>query len=87
MSVKESQKNSQISDWHRADIIAALHKNGWSLRQLAFSHGYSSASALAQALLRSFPKGESIIANAIGVEAKTIWPTRFKARLNRKRFG
>jgi hypothetical protein len=35
MSKKMTQKNPQTHqdhDWHRADIVAALHKRGWSLR-------------------------------------------------------
>lgn len=87
MSVNSITKNTQVVDWHRADIIAALHKENWSLRQLAFFHGYTSPSTLAQALVSSFPKGELIIANAIGITPKEIWPSRFQAREARKNYG
>ncbi len=40
MSTLEDIKKT-AKDWHRADIIAALHKAGWSLRQLSLKHGYS----------------------------------------------
>lgn len=86
MSVNNNQKNNNHkSDWHRADIIAALHKSGWSLRQLAFFHGYPCPSTLSQALNRPFPKGERLIANAIGVDPEEIWPTRFQTRRERKK--
>lgn len=79
MNVLNKEKNNQ-RDWHRADIIAALHKKGWSIRQLAFKHGYAGSSSLSQALYRPFPKGERIIANAIGIPPEQIWPTRFQER-------
>ncbi|BBE11093.1 helix-turn-helix domain-containing protein [Halorhodospira halochloris] len=75
MYEKKNQKLPQ--DWHRADIVAALRKSGWSLRSLATHHGYSSPTTLATALTRPWPKGERLIASAIGVEPKTIWPSRY----------
>jgi Ner family transcriptional regulator len=79
---KRSKKISsrEMSDWHRADIIAALHKKGWSLRQLAIRHGYKTPSALGNALECSYPKAEKIIAAAIGVPPEIIWPSRFEKR-------
>lgn len=65
-------------DWHPADVVAALRKRGWSLRQLSREHGYV-PTALANALRMPWPKAEGIIANAIGVEPKTIWPSRYDA--------
>ncbi|EQC1545598.1 MULTISPECIES: helix-turn-helix domain-containing protein [Klebsiella] len=76
MSTLLSAKKSQ-SDWHRADIVAALHKQGWSLRRLSLANGYKSAGALKNALDRPWPKGERIIAAAIGLPPETIWPTRY----------
>ncbi len=63
-------------DWHKADIIAALHKKGLSLASLSRANGLSS-STLANALTRDWPRGEIIIANAIGEEPQEIWPTRY----------
>lgn len=78
MSTLESAKKSQTdADWHRADIVAALHKQGWSLRRLSLKHGYKSAGALKNALDRPWPKGQKIIAEAIGLPPETIWPTRY----------
>lgn len=72
------------NNWHRADIIAALHKAGWSLRQLSIKHGYSQASTLKNALDRPWLKGERIIAATISVPAEEIWPERFAHRQNKK---
>lgn len=66
-------------DWHRADIVAALHKKGWSLRQLS-RHAGLSEGALNNALNRPWPKAERIIAAAIGTSPETIWPARYAKR-------
>ena len=63
-------------DWHCADIVAALRKKGWSLRQLSLHHGYVEGT-LKGALQRPWPKGEQIIADAIGVQPDAIWPSRY----------
>ncbi|MFZ0889575.1 MAG: helix-turn-helix domain-containing protein [Candidatus Binataceae bacterium] len=73
-------------DCHPADVIAALHKAGQTLRQLSLSHGYS-ADTLRAALIKSYPKGEAIIAAALGLPISAIWPEREairKARRSRK---
>lgn len=77
MNVLTSQKNSH--DWHRADIIAELHKRGWSLARLAKAHGLA-PSTLGSALDKSYPKAERIIAQAIGVAPEVIWAGRFAKR-------
>lgn len=77
MSVLTNQEKTQ--DWHRADIVAALHKKGWSLRKLAEAHNIH-PSTLKSALDKSYPKSEKIIAAAIGVPAETIWAKRFSDR-------
>ncbi|MDA8500286.1 helix-turn-helix domain-containing protein [Citrobacter sp. Igbk 17] len=63
-------------DWHPADIIAALHKRGTSLAKLSREAGLAS-STLANALTRSWPKGEWLIANALEVHPSKIWPGRY----------
>lgn len=63
-------------DWHTADIIAALHKNGTTLAAVSRSAGLSS-STLANALSRPWPKGESLIASAINISPTEIWPSRY----------
>ncbi|MFP4560572.1 MAG: transcriptional regulator [Thiohalorhabdus sp.] len=62
-------------DWDPADIVAALHKAGWSLRRLSFAHGYRS-DALKHALRRPYPRAERIIAEALGREPRELWPSR-----------
>jgi Ner family transcriptional regulator len=62
--------------WHKADIIAGLHKKGTSLAALSRSAGLSS-STLANALTRPWPKGEFLIAEALGVHPSEIWPERY----------
>lgn len=64
------------NDWHSADIIAALRKNGLTLAALSRESGLSS-STLANTLVRPWPKGELIIANRLGVSPEEIWPSRY----------
>ncbi|MCP2005980.1 UNVERIFIED_ORG: Ner family transcriptional regulator [Buttiauxella agrestis ATCC 33320] len=64
------------TDWHQADIIAALRKKGTSLAAESRAAGLSS-STLANALSRPWAKGELLISKAIGVPAETIWPSRY----------
>ncbi|NUW57311.1 helix-turn-helix domain-containing protein [Cronobacter turicensis] len=64
------------TDWHPADIIAALRKKGTSLAALSRASGLGS-STLANALTRPWPKGEYMIAEALGVHPSIIWPSRY----------
>ncbi|PTP90120.1 MULTISPECIES: helix-turn-helix domain-containing protein [Vibrio] len=66
------------SDWHRADIKAALEKKGLSYAGLARSSGLKSGT-LHNAIARHWPKGEKIIADAIGVTPQEIWPSRYQS--------
>ncbi|EBY3807670.1 transcriptional regulator [Salmonella enterica] len=64
-------------DWHSADIIAALKKRGTSMAAESRRAGLSS-STLANALTRHWPKGEKLIADALGVTPEHIWPSRYR---------
>ncbi|TNI12729.1 helix-turn-helix domain-containing protein [Aeromonas veronii] len=64
------------NDWHRVDIVAALHKLGYSIRQLSVDAGLK-PDTLKNALARPYPKGERIIADAIGTDPEQIWPSRY----------
>ncbi|QIZ52310.1 transcriptional regulator [Dickeya zeae] len=64
------------SDWHPADIIAALRKKGTSLSAVSRQAGLSSAT-LSNALYHPWPKGELLIARALGVRPEEIWPSRY----------
>lgn len=74
-SQKKPRKGS-AADWHRADIVAALHKKGVTLAQLSREHGLSSRT-LNNALERAYPRAEQIIAGVIGTAPETIWPSRY----------
>ncbi|WP_413672295.1 transcriptional regulator [Massilia cellulosiltytica] len=79
MSVVSMPKKSAPADWHRADVVAALHKRGWSLRQLSVQNGLSEGT-LKSALDRPYKKAEGIIAAAIGMAPEDIWPERYAKR-------
>ena len=69
-------KNTSLSDWHPADIKAALEKKGWSIRRLS-AHSGLSPRTLANVIRNPYPKGEQIVAGAIGINAYEIWPSRY----------
>lgn len=73
-----NQKMPVGDDWHPADIVAAIHKTGWSMRQLSLHHGCSTG-VVKTALRMQYPRAERIIADAIGVEPWEIWPSRYGA--------
>ncbi|MFZ5510370.1 MAG: helix-turn-helix domain-containing protein [Pseudomonadota bacterium] len=81
------KKNTSPADWHPADVVAELRKRGTSLRQLALAHGYAPRS-LNKALRSPWMRGERIIAAALRLRPRDIWPSRFDAhgrRLDRRR--
>ncbi|WP_038911771.1 helix-turn-helix domain-containing protein [Dickeya dadantii] len=75
----------ETSDWHPADIIAALRKRGTTLAALSRQHGLAS-STLANALSRHWPKGERLIAQAVEKTPQEIWPSRYR-RVTQQRQG
>lgn len=77
MAKSNHPKKPAPQDWHRADIKAALEKAGWSLRKLSKAHGYAAPTTLTIPLARPWPKGERIIADAIGIDPAKIWPSRY----------
>ncbi|RUT66527.1 transcriptional regulator [Morganella morganii] len=64
------------SDWHPADIIAALKKRGTTLTAVSRQSGFSS-STLANTLIRPWPKGEWLIGEALDIHPSKIWPSRY----------
>lgn len=74
-------------DWHPADVVAALHKAGWTLASLAEYHGLKSGGTLSKSLRMSFPVAEQRIADALGVHPKVIWPSRYHNTGERKLQG
>lgn len=73
---KQMTSPNALTDWHRADIIAAIRKQGTTLAAVARDHGLAS-NTLQNALRVAWPKGERIIANTIGIDAAEIWPSRY----------
>jgi Ner family transcriptional regulator len=64
------------NDWHPADIIAGLRKQGSSLAALAREVGLAKGT-LGNAIYRPWAKGEKIIAEKLGVHPSEIWPSRY----------
>jgi len=60
----------------RAWIKFQLELRGTNLSKLADDAGLS-RNAVRHALHRVYPRGERIIARAIGLEPKAIWPDRY----------
>ncbi|SMG52367.1 helix-turn-helix domain-containing protein [Cedecea sp. NFIX57] len=67
----------KAQDWHPADIIAGIRKKGTSMAALSRDSGLAS-STLANALTRHWPKGERLIAEALGKQPEEIWPSRYQ---------
>lgn len=64
-------------DWHRSEIVAAVRKRGKTIQQLSVDAGLS-PNTLKNALQFSYPKGEKIIADFLGMSPKDIWPSRYR---------
>jgi Ner family transcriptional regulator len=78
MNNSDSTPPEAPTDWHPADVLAALKKRGQSLAGLSVAHGYHPTAA-GKALKRPWPALEAIIAEALGLAAAQIWPTRYSA--------
>lgn len=66
------------SDWHPADVLAALKKRGRTLAGLSVANGYHPTAA-GKALKRRWPALEAIIADALELSPVQIWPSRYDA--------
>lgn len=76
MDTLHGAKKASHQDWHPADIVAALRKRGWSLRRLSQHHGYRT-NALKNVIAGPWPRGEWLIAEALGLRPQQIWPSRY----------
>ncbi len=76
MNEFESAHPHGHSDWHPADVLAALKKRGKSLAGLSVANGYHPTAA-GKALKRHWPALEAIIAEALGLSPAQIWPSRY----------
>lgn len=77
MKTHTAPKKASQGDWHPADIVAALHKRGLTLREVARQSGVSHEAVIAAMRHRRAPS-EKRIANALGVHPMVIWPTRYE---------
>lgn len=82
--MRKLSQPKKTADWHPADIVAALRKRGWSLRRLSTHHGYSHPATLQRALHARWPKGQRLIAEAIGIAPEAIWPSRYEQKDSRQ---
>jgi len=64
------------SDWHPADVLAALKKRGKSLAGISIAHGYHPTAA-GKALKRPWPAMERAIADELELTPEKIWPSRY----------
>lgn len=64
-------------NWTRHKIIYELHSRGLTLKDLSVAAGLA-PSTLKNALRFRYPKGERIIADAIGVAPQDIWAERYQ---------
>ena len=62
--------------WHRADIVAAVHKKGTSLLKLAREHKLADSTLRAALHVPRTPSNR-IIAGLIGVPMHELWPKWF----------
>jgi Ner family transcriptional regulator len=62
--------------WHRADVVAAIHKRGTSLAELARDNGLADAT-LRAALTYPRKPSNQIIANFLGRKLHELWPHWF----------
>ncbi|HGO6084286.1 TPA: transcriptional regulator [Enterobacter cloacae] len=73
---QKNRGNGSSGNWHRADIVAALHKRGLTLAALSRSHGLAPRT-LNNALERHYPRAERIIADALETTPESLWPERY----------
>ena len=76
MKTNRTSKKASRHDWHPANVVAALHKRGITLRKLAEQHNVSGEAVVKALRERNLPS-EKRIADAIGVPPQDIWPSRY----------
>lgn len=65
---------------HPADVIAALRKQGTSLRKIAIQNDYSH---IQRVLTSPWLAAEQLVAKALGTSPEKIWPSRYQNPANR----
>lgn len=84
MSNSNRPKKASPTDWHPADVVAAVRKKGSSLRQLSLAADLHPRT-LNRALMTPYIKGQAAIAAFLGVPPQAIWPSRYEADGSHKR--
>lgn len=74
--MKPDSQNAQ--DWDIHAITAELRRRGLTFADLGRANGVN-VRAVRDALYKSSPKNEHIIAEALGLDAAQIWPSRYTA--------
>ena len=73
----KTPKKASRKDWHPADIVAAIHKRGLTLRDIANHHGMKHSSSLSKAMVQSYPANERRLAEAAGVPVQEMFAARY----------
>ncbi len=63
-------------DWSPHYVIYCLRERGTTLRRIARQHGYAPGSGQ-QVFQQPWPAMQKCIADALGVEPREIWPSRY----------
>jgi len=66
-------------DWPAEKVRGRLVEMGVTLRDIERSAG-APMDSIRTALVRGFPKGEVLIADALGIPKEQIWPSRWEKR-------
>lgn len=69
-----NKSTSTQGDMHPADVIAALHKRGTSLRKIARENGYSH---IQRVLTSPWLAAEQLVAKALDKRPEDLWPSRY----------
>ena len=71
--------DTPTQSWDRHSILAEIKRRFGSLQALADRAGIGAAH-LSVALGAPYPKGERVIARALGVPVHLLWPDRYDAK-------
>ncbi|MFB1078172.1 helix-turn-helix domain-containing protein [Photobacterium damselae] len=68
-----------MHDWHSADVKSELEKLDLNFSKLARANGLA-PSTMRNVLRTHWPKGEKIVADALGLNPWDIWPSRYSSK-------
>ena len=74
MDMRTNKLTPIQEDMHPADVIAALHKRGTSLRKIAIENGYSH---IQRVLTSPWLAAEQLVAKALDAKPEDLWPSRY----------